>query len=128
MRLYDKDRRNYQRLDFSVAVMYRIREPLIARIVIGDMESPATMLNLSRAGMAIVAEYNIPELTVLDLSFRLSRMDREGNVTFYGPMKLKGEVRSNVCLGNKEYRLGICFTGIDQKAAQELERFFAENK
>ncbi len=92
------------------------------------MESPATMLNLSRSGIAIVAEYNIPELTVLDLSFRLSRMDREGNVAFYGPMRLKGEVRSNVSLGKKEYRLGICFTGVDQKAMLELERFFAENR
>lgn len=120
----DSDRRFHKRLEFNIAVTYRIAHPLIARIVIGDMEVASTMLNLSHGGMAIITQYNIPEWTKLDLKFRLTRMDKEGNITFYDPVEILGEVCSNIYMGNDTYRLGVCFTKVSAKNKAEMARFF----
>ena len=117
------DRRRYERLDLDLKVVYRVSGPPIVRLNIGDKEIEATMLNLSLGGMALATEYGIPVWTLLDIKFSLSRMDKEGEVSIYKPMEITGEVRSSILLEDKEYRLGICFTGINDKDKLDLADF-----
>jgi c-di-GMP-binding flagellar brake protein YcgR len=117
------DRRRYQRLDLDVVVMYSVAEPLSIRATIGDREIEATMLNLSLGGMALITEYNIPVWTIIDIRFTLTKINKEGTIGIYGPMKIRGEVRSNIQLEEKEYRLGISFIRIEDKDKVELTEF-----
>ncbi len=120
------DRRRYQRLDLSIIVLYRIDEPVEVRMQLGDKEIEATMLNLSEGGIGLLTNYNIPLWSVLSIKFTLSRMNKHGEVFFQGPMEITGEVRSNVMLKEGEHRLGICFTGVDQKDKVEIVKFIKE--
>lgn len=108
------DRRRFQRLDLNISVFYRVHEPLVVRLLIGDKEVEATIINISEGGIALATEYNIAVDTLLLIKFNLSVMADDGKVSFYGPIQISGEVRSNVFLDNK-YRLGIRFTQIQDK-------------
>lgn len=110
-----EDRRRFQRLDLNIIVIYRVDEPASVRVQIGEKDVEATMLNLSEGGIGLITKYNIPVWTFLFIKFTLSRMDKNGLVRFFGPMAIKGEVRSNVLLERDEYRLGISFTQMDRE-------------
>lgn len=107
------DRRRFQRLDLNITILYRVDEPPAVRMQIGDKDVEATMLNLSEGGMGLVTEYNIPLWSFLSIKFTLSKMDKGGLVKFFGPLKIKGEVRSSVSMEKNEYRLGIRFMELD---------------
>lgn len=117
------DRRRFNRLDLDITVFYRIHEPLIVRIMIGDKEVEAAMLNLSEGGIAFLTNYDIPKWTMIFMKFTLSKMNKQGDVSLYGPMEIMGEVRSNASLERGEYRLGICFTRIDERDKGEISNF-----
>ena len=117
------DRRKYQRLDLNIVLLYRVNEPIVVRMQVGDKEVEATMLNLSEGGMGFLTNYNIPVGTELLIKFTLSRMDKECKITFHGPMKIVGEVRSNFALERSEYRLGVCFTKIALQDKTEIISF-----
>ena len=122
-RLSEGDRRRFQRLDLSINVLYRVDQPLEVRMKIGDKEIEATTINLSKGGMAFLTDYDIPVWSSLLIKFTLSRMDKEGKVSLYGPMEISGEVRSSIPLENKVRRLGICFIRIERKDSQEIINF-----
>jgi len=117
------DRRKYQRLDLNIVLLYRVNEPVTLRLQVGDKEVEATMLNLSEGGMGFITRYNIPLEAELFIRFTLTKMDKEGKITFHGPMKIVGKVRSNTLLERGEYRLGICFTKIALQDKQEIVSF-----
>jgi c-di-GMP-binding flagellar brake protein YcgR len=117
------DRRRYHRLDMDIEVFYRVAEPMVVLMTVGDKEVEATMLNLSPGGMAIETQYDIPQWTLLEIKFTLIRMDKDGKITFHRPVQLRGDVRSNVCLRDNEYRLGICFTKVSDKDKLEIDNF-----
>ena len=122
------DRRKFKRLQINITVIYRVREPLIARIVIGDNEIEASALNLSQGGIALVTSRNVPCETVLDIRFSLSKMDPKGLVSLYAPMKISGQVRSNLKLSEDEFRLGICFVEINAKDKAKIAEFVEQVK
>ncbi|MFH0738833.1 MAG: PilZ domain-containing protein [Candidatus Omnitrophota bacterium] len=107
-----QDRRRYQRLELNITLLYRVNEPIVVRMQVGDKEIEATMINLSEGGMGFLTDYNIPLGTELFIKFTLSKMDKEGHITFHGPMQIIAEVRSNIAQEKNEYRLGVCFTKI----------------
>lgn len=117
------DRRKFHRLDLDITVFYKIHEPLMVKVMVGDKEIEAAMLNLSAGGIAFITNYNIPKWTIIFLKFTLSKMDKQGIVGLYGPMQILGEVRSNIALEENEYRLGICFTQIEEKDKAEIYNF-----
>lgn len=117
------DRRRFQRLDVDITVFYRVDLPLSVRILVGNQDVEASMLNLSGGGIALISRYNIPAGTTLLLKFTLASMNKEGEVSLYGPMEIKGEVRSNVKWEEVNYRLGISFIGIEDKDKIEIARF-----
>jgi c-di-GMP-binding flagellar brake protein YcgR len=118
-----RDRRKSQRLRVRLAVVYQINKPLNVRMQIGDKELIATTLDLSEGGIAISTNYDIPLQTDLLIKLTLFKVDNENKVTFYGPMEIIGEVRSNSLLENGEHRLGISFTSIEEKDLTELVKF-----
>ena len=103
------DRRRYQRLRLNLSVNYRVDGPWQVRVKFGDQEIEATTLNLSEGGMAILTSYDIPVVSALLLKFSLFKINKEGQVSFYNPVEINGQVRSNTTCENNQYRLGLCF-------------------
>jgi c-di-GMP-binding flagellar brake protein YcgR len=117
------DRRRFQRLDVNIAVFYRVDLPLSARLLVGNQEVEATILNLSVGGIALITKYNIPAGTQLLIRFSLTSINKQGEVSLYGPLELKGDVRHSLKWENDNYRLGISFTDIERKDKLEIARF-----
>jgi len=117
------DRRRFQRLSLNVEVICSIKEPMVARIAIGDMDIHAQMIDLSQVGLAIAAKYNIPVGAVLTISFDLAKMNEKGTASFYQTIKVAGDVRSNIKLSKDEYRLGICFLKIGETDKAMITQF-----
>jgi c-di-GMP-binding flagellar brake protein YcgR len=116
------DRRRFQRMRMNLTVVYRVDKPMTVRILIGDKEIEAVTVDLSEGGMAILTDYDIPVGTDLVIKFTLCKVDKEGKITFYGPMVIAGDVRSNVLSEEKkgEHRLGIRFAQMNEKDKLEL--------
>ena len=117
------DRRRFQRLDLNVILLYRVNEPIFVRMQVGDKDIEATMVNLSEGGMGFLTNYNLPVMTELFIRFTLSKMNKEGQITFHGPMRIIGEVRSNIQQEQNEYRLGVSFTKIKLEDKAEIINF-----
>ena len=110
----DNDRRKFRRVRINLTIIYRVDEPLSARLVVGGKETEASMVDLSEGGMSILTNYNLAASTVILIRFTLFKVDRR-DVSFYGPVEIRGEVRYCTELSKREYRLGICFTKIEEK-------------
>ncbi len=80
------------------------------------------MVDLSEGGMAILANYSVPASTVLLMRFTLFRVNKE-DVSFYRPISITGEVRYNTMIDKDLYRIGICFTKIEEKDRCEISDF-----
>jgi c-di-GMP-binding flagellar brake protein YcgR len=117
-----KDKRRFKRLRVNLAVLFRIDKPLTVRLRVGNKEARATMVDLSPAGLSMLTTSNIPNGSVLLMKFTLFKIEND-DVSFYGPMEIIGEVRYNVPLTGKEYRLGISFKHISQQDKQEIAGF-----
>jgi len=117
------DRRRFQRLDVDITVCYRVDLPLSVRVMVGNQDVDGTMLNLSSGGIALVTRYNIPGGTLLLIKFTLASLNKQGEVSLYGPIEVRGEVRSSTPWESINYRLGISFTEIEQKNKVEIARF-----
>ncbi|MFH1046089.1 MAG: hypothetical protein V1727_03905, partial [Candidatus Omnitrophota bacterium] len=78
-------------------------------------------------GMAILTEKNIPALSVLAINFNLiNEFEKKENQE--KPMELEGEVRYNIFLQERAYRLGISFTKISKKDKDEITNFINMTK
>lgn len=119
----EHERRNNFRLDLTLTVFYQVKKPLTALIVIGDEKFEARMLNLSQGGMALLTHYDIPAGTVLSIQFTLVDMDKHSPFSLHGPMKITGQVRSNILVRSNEHRLGVCFTQIDSRDKAVITNF-----
>jgi len=117
------DRRRFQRLDVDITVLYRVDLPLSVRMLVGDQEFEAIMLNLSAGGIALVTKNDIPAGTSLSIKFTLTSVNKEGEVSLYGPIEIKGDVRSSNKWEGNNCRLGISFSDIDHKNKLEIVRF-----
>jgi c-di-GMP-binding flagellar brake protein YcgR len=118
----DNDRRKFRRVRINLTIIYRVDEPLSARLVVGGKEIEAAMVDLSEGGMSILTNYNLPASTNILIRFTLFKVDKR-DVSFYGPVEIKGEVRYCSALSKNEYRLGICFTKIEEKDKLEIRNF-----
>jgi c-di-GMP-binding flagellar brake protein YcgR len=123
MQYLGQERRKFPRLRVHLAVIYQVNKPLTVRMQIGDREIMATTLDLSEGGMAISADYDIPLKTNLMIKFSLFKVNDSGHASFYGPMEIIGEVRSNKLLEKDIHRLGICFIDIEEKDKKEIVEF-----
>lgn len=118
-----KDRRRFQRLELNITVYYRVKEPLNIKVMVGDKEIEATMLDLSVGGIGILTKFDIPARTILLIKFTLAKMNKQGQISFYGPMDIDGEVRYNILEDKNQHRLGIRFIKIDKLDQVEIAKF-----
>jgi len=118
-----QDRRRFQRLELNITVYYRIKEPLNIKVMFGDKEIEAMMLNISAGGMGMLTKFNIPARSTLLIKITLAKMDKQGKVSFYGPMEVVGEVKYNVLEEDKQYRLGIRFIKVERQDQVEITNF-----
>ncbi len=118
-----QDRRRFQRLELNITVYYQIKEPLSIKVMFGDKEIEAMMLNISAGGMGMLTKFNIPARSTLLIKITLAKMDKQGKVSFYGPMEVVGEVKYNVLEEDKQYRLGIRFIKVERQDQVEITNF-----
>lgn len=123
----DKEKRRFKRLRANLSITYRIDKPLSVRMIIGNRELRATMLDLSEGGLSVLTDYNIPPLSDLFIKFTLFKVEDE-DVSFYGPMEIVGEVVYNIPFGGNEYRLGIRFKTISKEDKAEIVNFIKSTK
>ena len=109
-----RERRKFKRVKASFIVTYEIDKPLKLRMLIEEREANAVMLDLSEGGMSIVTEYKIPALTILLIKFTLINLSANDNNRIR-TMEMTGEVSYNILAEEREYRMGICFTHIDEE-------------
>jgi len=121
-KVFNREHRRFRRIRVNLSVIYRIAKPFGIRMVIGNKEIRATMLDLSEGGISVLTNYDIPISSQLLIKFTLFRVEND-DVSFYGPMEITGEVRYNMPLGGNEYRLGICFTKLAKQDKTEIADF-----
>jgi len=116
------ERRRHKRLKVNFTVIYRVNKPLEVRMVIGDKEVHALMMDLSEGGMCILTDYNIPTRTNLFIKFVLINLNAYKDERVKS-MEITGEVRYNLAMQDHLYRIGICFTEIDKKDKVAITNF-----
>ena len=119
---FSREHRKFKRIRINLSVVYRVSKPFGIRMVVGNKEIRATMLDLSEGGISILTNCDIPMASQLFIKFTLFRVEND-DVSFYGPMQITGEVRYNMPLGGHEYRLGICFTKLGNQDKAEIADF-----
>jgi c-di-GMP-binding flagellar brake protein YcgR len=116
------EQRRFKRMKINLSVVYRLARPAAVRLLIGNKEVRATMVDLSEGGLSVLTNYDIPKSTALLIKFTLFKVENE-DVSFYGPMDIAGEVRYNMPLGGNEYRLGIFYKKIKKQDKIEISNF-----
>ena len=94
-------------------------------MMVGKREVYAVMLDLSREGMAIVTEFEIPAKTILYISFTLINLNADADKRIRN-MEAMGLVKHIRPYEKKDYRIGISFTDIKQKDKEFLDEFAKE--
>jgi len=125
-----RERRRHKRIRARFIVTYKVNEPLEVVLVINKREISALMLDLSESGMALVSGVDIPAQTIMLMNFTLINTAAFQESQKVRIMDIKGEVRYNLMISNKEHRLGIRFTRIsddDREAIASFVRLSLDN-
>jgi len=121
-KIYSSEQRRFKRIKFNLSVVFRLAKPAAIRLLVGNKEVRATMLDLSEGGLSVLTNYDIPKSSSLLIRFTLFKVEND-DVSFYGPMDITGEVRYNMPLGGGEYRLGIYYKKIKNQDKIEIANF-----
>lgn len=121
-KIYGSEHRRFNRVKINLSVVFRLARPAAIRLLVGNKEVRATMLDLSEGGLSVLTNYDIPKSTSLFIKFTLFKVEND-DVSFYGPMEIIGEVRYNMPLGGNEYRLGIYYKKIKSQDKIEIANF-----
>ncbi len=116
------DRRKFRRVRANLTITYRVDEPLSVRLIVGGKDIEAAMVDLSEGGVSALTNHDIPASTIILIRFTLFKVDKK-DVSFYGPVEIMGEVRYCAELSKNEYRLGICFTKMEERDRIEIRNF-----
>lgn len=118
-----EDRRRFDRVEVSITIVYQIDKPAYVRIWFKNEELEVETMDLSEGGMAIITDYDLPLSTPLALEFVLYDSTEEINFRIYRTIKAKGEIRDRVPIEADKYRLGICFTAMEDDDRAEIAKF-----
>jgi c-di-GMP-binding flagellar brake protein YcgR len=121
-KISSSEQRKFKRIKINLSVIFRLARPAAIRLLVGNKEVRATMLDLSEGGLSVLTNYDIPKSTSLLIKFTLFKVEND-DVSFYGPMEIIGEVRYNMPLGGNEYRLGIYYKKIKNQDKIEIANF-----
>jgi len=87
------ERRIQRRARMNCTIIYILNEPVSARFIMDGEDIEAKMLDLSKGGLAMVTDHNIPISTRLSKRFILFKVNRDV-MNFSGPVEITGEVES----------------------------------
>ena len=116
------ENRKFRRARVNLSVIYRVDKPAKVRLTLGAKEFRSTMVDLSEGGISLLIDHDIPAGSQLMIKFTLFNLEKE-DVSFYGPMEILGEVRYNIPLGGREYRIGILFRRLEEQDRREIVNF-----
>ena len=126
-RYWGRDRRRFQRLNLNLIVWYKVLSPYDPQFNYGERELEATTLDISPIGMAFIAIHNIPVYAKLALKFIVFSSSAGSYSHLAIPIEVNGEVRSCMPHENNEYRVGVCFKGIELEKQTQLADFVKES-
>ncbi|MBN3038074.1 MAG: PilZ domain-containing protein [Candidatus Omnitrophica bacterium] len=113
------DRRKSKRIKAAFTVTYKLSKHIETEMWLEGREFSSIMIDLSADGMAILTEKNIPKGAVLSISFTLNNEFNNQSRT----MQIEGEVRYNMPLRERSYRLGIVFTQVSDDDRFKIVEF-----
>ncbi len=117
------ERRRAERVKVNITVAYQIEKPISIKMLVGEEEVEATIVDMSEGGLAILTKHDLPLGTLLMVEFMLIRTEKETNFKYYESVKIKGEVRSSTVIGEEKYRLGVEFKGLDEENKFKISAF-----
>ena len=124
----NQNRRQFQRLDTTFTLTYRIEKPLALSIELGiSGDIDALMLNLSDSGMAIITRHNLPAGTQLSLKLNIIDLRLQGDERCKR-MEIGGEIVSNVSLPELGHKIGIRFNLISEANKLIISNYVKRNK
>ncbi|OIO36790.1 MAG: hypothetical protein AUJ74_00710 [Candidatus Omnitrophica bacterium CG1_02_44_16] len=116
------DRRKDKRVKVNFIVGFLVCKPLEVHMSVENKQAQAAMADLSKSGMAIVSDHDLPEAAALEFDFTLVTPYRiDGKAVT--KMKIEGNVVNRADLGENKYRLGIEFTKIAEKDEAAIADF-----
>jgi len=119
-----QERRGFKRVEVNFTVLYKVNSPLEVRMRIGDKEIDALALDISEGGMAILTDYDLPALSIVTVRFIMLDDNAPSAESRTRSIVVQGEVRYNFWMEKeKEYRLGIKFTGLSDDDRNFIANF-----
>lgn len=115
------ERRKFQRIKVSLTVIFRKTGPLDVRLKTADIETQATMLDMSEGGISILADVFIPAETLLFIKFTLTKTEQE-RTSFFGTVEVMGKVRYTKKIEDF-YRMGISFEDLGETDDDQIRNF-----
>lgn len=123
-----KDTRRFQRLALNTAIKFKRYRDYEKRIYYEDKEIDAVALDISEGGIGIQSRCFIPAKTYLQIWISLSSLNREGQIVFYGPMRILGKVRWIIPCDDNTFRMGISFLEIQEEDRNTLKDFLNSHR
>ena len=124
----NQNRRQFQRLDTTFTLTYRIEKPLALSIELGiSGDIDALMLNLSDSGTAIITRHDLPLGAQLSLKLNIIDLGLEGDER-YRRMEIGGETVSSVSLPDASHKIGIRFNLISEANKLIISNYVKRNK
>lgn len=120
-RYWGKDRRRFQRLLLNLTILYKVRTPEHLRQALGEKDIEATTIDLSTIGLAFISKHHIPVWSTLLLKF-IFFGSGDSAAHIVKPVEVEAEVKTCLPYEN-EFRLGVCFKGLDEERRAQLSRF-----
>ncbi|MFH0913652.1 MAG: PilZ domain-containing protein [Candidatus Omnitrophota bacterium] len=118
-----KDNRRFQRLTLDTEVQFRQFKDYEKKLYYEDKPVDAVATDISEGGMGIQARSLIAVKTYLEIWISLSGLNQEGEVVFYGPMKVLGKVRWVIPWDDNTFRMGISFLDIGEEDRKAITGF-----
>jgi len=122
------EKREFERINVSFIVVYRVSSPLEVTMLIGNKEVHAIMSDLSEGGMSILSNYNLPVSTLVNSQFILvneNAISKDGRVK---SMQTDGEVRYSIPMRDRTYRLGVKFISLSESDKHFIADFVKETR
>ena len=119
-----QERRRFKRIEVDFTVFYRVYSPLAVRMRIGDREINALALDISEGGMAVLTSEGAPLSSIATVKFIMLDENTISTESRTRSIVVQGEVRYNFWMEKeKEYRLGIKFTGLSDDDRNFIANF-----
>ena len=126
-RNYDNERRKQRRTKVEFILTYKVNQPMDIKMLVGNQEVNALMLDLSQQGMAIMTDYDIPVSTLLLIKFTLINLKADGENRI-SSISLTGLVKNNTFQKIRHHRLGIAFQKIPEEDISAIVDFIKQSR